>query len=99
MKWKSSQHAEQCKALLSQAKRLRTELESAGESVAYQSSLITILSDMERELSGRSFDTKKLDQAAFGIFRLVTDSLPLEKSQLGKDLLMLHDQIRGFISV
>ncbi len=98
MKLKSGQDAEELRVLLSHATKLRTELESSDEPIAYRSSLITILSDLERELSGRSVDVKKLGQAAFGIFRLVTESSQLENSQLGKDLLTLHHQIRSLTS-
>jgi len=98
MKNQNNQTPESLRMLLLHVVKLKTEIEGSNDSIVFRSSLRIVLTELERELSAKSLNTKKLSQGAFGIFRLVTESSELENSPLGKDLLELRHQIRDFIS-
>ena len=83
--------------LLGDIAALRQTLKSMGVSVPYTESLLAILSDAESGLRTEPYATSQLRQVAFGIFRLVTDSLEFEQGPVGKALMEFHGRLRAFV--
>jgi len=82
------------KALSYHVFELETKIENYQAYVVFRSSIKSVLSKLGQELSKEILDTKELNQCAYAIFRLVTESSVLEASSFGKELLTLDDEIR-----
>lgn len=77
---------------------IRKKIESSGDNLPIELGFPKILSEAEHELNSSSPDKNRLEKAAYGIFRLVSESYEFERSSLGQDLLKLRLRIRDFIS-
>jgi hypothetical protein len=84
-------------SLLGDIASLRRAIEAGRGSVLYAESILHILSDTEIDLSRDPYETKRLRQHAYGIFRLITDSSDLEQSSVGKGLIQFHTRLREFV--
>jgi len=84
-------------SLLRDIAALRQTLNSKRECIPYAESLLAILSDAEIGLGSEPYGTSRLREDAFGIFRLVTDSLELEQGLVGKALIEFHGKLRDFV--
>ena len=78
--------------------RVRNNIESSNDQLPIELGLPKILIEIENEINNPAPNKKNLEQGAFGIFRLVTESYEFEKSDLGQELLSLRGKIKEFIS-
>lgn len=83
--------------LLTEIGGLRRALRAKGDSIPYAGDLLAILLDTEDILASGRYNTPKLRQNAFGIFRLVTDSQELELDSVGQGLMEFHARLWGFV--
>ncbi len=59
--------------------------------------LLQVLVDLEIEMRNIIPNKTKLEEGAFGIFRLITESYSFQKSHLGNEMLSLHKNIKQFV--
>ena len=84
--------------LVEELKNLRKKMESSNDQLPVELGLPKILLEIEHELNNRLPNKKGLEKGVYGIFRLVTESYELEKSDLGQELLNLRKKIKEFLS-
>lgn len=85
-------------ALLKQLALASKLLREEKAAVAYRESLLALLSDAEDLLTRQPNDTSPIRKIAFGLFRLVTDSLELERGPIGKSLMALSGKLREYVA-
>jgi hypothetical protein len=68
------------------------------QDIPYRESLLALLSDGEELLTKQPSDTSRIRKIAFGLFRLVTDSLELERGRIGKRLMALSGELREYVA-
>ena len=74
---------------------LRKKMESLAKSRSSKEIYVEILLDIEKVLSNRPIDIKRLRQDKIGIGRVVTDGD--ENTPIGKDLLLYHTSIHNYL--
>ena len=75
--------------------RLRNKIETGSDSLPLELGIPKILTELANSLSLDIIDMDKLDNDAYGIFRLVTESYDFEQSNIGKELLAIRKKIRN----
>lgn len=73
---------------------LRSRVESNVGRIAYYNNLRSVIADIEEMLTSELPDSDRVRKGAFGLFRLVTDSVDLESSEIGKNALEVHARLR-----
>ena len=86
-------------SLKEEIQRLRKEIESGSDHLPVQMGFPKLLVEIEEILDSKNMNLQKLEQLAFGIFRLVTESYEFEQSSLGKQLLDLRGKIRSISQI
>jgi hypothetical protein len=74
--------------------QLREKIELGDDSLAVELGFPKLLLEIENLLASENPNNEKLNQNAYGIFRLVTESYAFEQSSLGKQLLEIGTKIR-----
>ncbi len=64
------------------------------ETGMYRQDLINVLMETQKTLNEEKVDLDRLDGVIFGLFRVVTDNDPLEKSPTGQELMILIEKLR-----
>ena len=84
------------------AESLRQEIKSLKEMIELGDDILPIewgfpklLKELDDSLADEKLDVDKLEQHAFGIFRLVTESYEFEQSSLGKQLMEIRTKIKN----
>jgi hypothetical protein len=85
-------------SLRSEILQLVKKMESSNDRLPIELGLPKILVKIESEISTHTPNKKNIEKEAYGIFRLVTESYELEKSNLGQELLNLRTRIKEFVS-
>ena len=76
-------------------RELKEKIESSDDPLPIDLGFPKLLVELDETLDSEKLDVERLDQHAFGIFRLVTESYEFEQSDLGKQLLEIRKKIRN----
>ena len=87
------------KELRSELLYLQRRIEDFKRAHGKDSGLSNLLRCIEEDLLEERPNPARLEEDAFGIFRLVTDSFALEESEIGKRLMEFRLKLREFAEI
>jgi len=82
-------------SLRHEIRELKEKIESGDDPLPEDLGLPKLLVELDEILASEKLVVEKLEQHAFGIFRLVTESYEFEQSGVGKQLLEIRTRIRS----